>query len=251
MTNERLRGAIASAGLSVQDLSERVEVDPKTIERWIAGQRLPHGANRRRIATVLGADEAYLWPGAFSDRQIRSASASELVDLYPNRGSIPVALWQSLLHGATESIDILALAASFLHDTLPDFHENLVARAAAGVRVRILLGDPESEAVARRGDEEGIGSSLADRCRLSWKYMRPVIGTPGIETRRHAATLYASTFRFDHDLLLNHHLYGAPANHSSVMHLRRLPAGRLFDNAVAAFDRVWEGATPAIADELA
>lgn len=88
-----------------------------------------------------------------------------------------------------------------------------------------------------RGDDEGIGSSLADRCRLTWKYLGPLLGVPEIEARAHGTTLYCSVFRFDDELLANHHLLGAPASHSPVLHIRRLVGGRLFDQHLKSFDR--------------
>jgi hypothetical protein len=48
---------------------------------------------------------------------------------------------------------------------------------------------------------------------------------------------------FDDDMLVNAHVYGAPAAHSPVLHLRRLPGGRLFDHYQASFERVWEQAS--------
>jgi hypothetical protein len=47
-----------------------------------------------------------------------------------------------------------AYAALFLLGSDPDFADKLVAKAADGVRVRILLGDPEADAVLRRGLEK-------------------------------------------------------------------------------------------------
>ena len=44
-------------------------------------------------------------------------------------------------------------------------------------------------------------------------------------------------------MLVNAHVYGAPAAHSPVLHLRRLPGGRLFDHYQASFERVWEQAS--------
>lgn len=166
-----------------------------------------------------------------------------MVTVYPNRGSIPASLWHSLFANATESVDVLAFAASFLHDTLPDVDEVLVMKARAGVRVRLVFGDPDSEAVRIRGAEEGIGDSLADRCRLTWKYLEPVLAAPEVSVRAHATTLYCSLFRFDDDLLANHHLLGAPANHSPVIHIRRLVGGRLFDHHMKSFDRAWSTAS--------
>ena len=241
MANDRLRSALASAGMTTADLGARIEVDPKTVERWIANGRVPHRSNRQRVASALTQDESYLWPDAFSDTTSAGASQAEVLTVYPNRGSIPAPLWHSLFEATHESIDILAFAASFLHDTLPDLDEILIGKARAGVRIRLAFGDPDSTAVQIRGDEEGIGASLAERCRLTWKYLEQVLPEPGIEARAHASTLYCSMFRFDDDLMANHHLLGAPANHSPVLHIRRLVGGRLFDHHLKSFERAWRG----------
>lgn len=239
MANDRLRSALASAGMTSGQLGDRIEVDPKTVDRWVSNGRVPHRSNRQRVAAALGQDEAYLWPEAFSDASASRASQAEVIGVYPNRGSIPTALWQNLFDSAVESIDILAFAASFLHDTMPDLDDLLRSKTRDGVRVRLAFGDPECPAVKIRGIEEGIGNSLAERCRLTWKYLEPVRDVSGIETRTHSTTLYCTMFRFDDDLLANHHLYGAPANHSPVMHIRRLVGGRLFDHHLKSFERVW------------
>lgn len=243
MANDRLRSALASAGMTSIQLGDRIEVDPKTVDRWISNGRMPHRSNRQRVAAALGQDEAYLWPEAFSDASASRASQAEVIGVYPNRGSIPTALWQSLFDGAVESIDIVAFAASFLHDTMPDLDEQLLEKARAGVRVRLAFGDPDCAAVALRGDDEGIGPSLADRCRLTWKYLKPLLNVPEIEIRAHGTTLYCSMFRFDGDLLANHHLFGAAANHSPVLHVRRLVGGRLFDHYLKSFERAWATAS--------
>lgn len=245
MANDRLRSAIASAGLTTSQLGERIAVDPKTVERWISNGRMPHRSNRQRVAAALRQDEAYLWPEAFNDVTVSRVSQAEVVGVYPNRGSISTALWQNLFDNAVESIDILAFAASFLHDTMPEVDDQLVAKARAGVRVRLAFGDPECVAVALRGEDEGIGMSLSDRCRLTWKYVEPLLAVPELELRRHDTTLYCSMFRFDDHLLANHHLYGAPANHSPVLHVRRLVGGRLFDHHLRSFEKVWSAAQPA------
>lgn len=242
MSNERLRGALASAGLSVQAFSEQLEVDPKTIERWITQGRVPHRRHRMNAGAVLGKSDTYLWPDTASDPRSRSASQAEFVQLYPNRGGVPTATWVELIDGASECIDVLAYSASFLHDTVPAFAEQLATKARAGVRVRLAFGDPTSEAVRARGDEEGIGELLAARCRLTWAYMDGVLDEPGIQARRHATVLYASMFRFDDTLFVNPHAYGAPAGHSPIMHLERIPGGRVFAHYLEAFQRVWDSA---------
>lgn len=110
--------------------------------------------------------------------------------------------------------------------------------------MRLLFGDPASTAVQLRGEEEGIGDLLAARCRLTWTYLKDVIATPGVEARVHGCTLYSSIFRFDDRLLVNAHMYGAPANHSPVYAITRIPGGRLFANYMTSFERTWDEARP-------
>ena len=228
MPNERLRSAIIEAGLTLTEFATKVQVDPKTVERWIVLGRVPHRSSRWVAASLLGADETYLWPAVADDLRTRSASIAEIVTVYPHRGAVSQELWQVLLESATDQIGLLAYAGLFLSDTTPNLPAILAAKATTGTRVRLLLGDPDSPAVALRGHEEGIGDGLAARIRLSTTYLASAIETPGVQLRHHATTLYNSIYRFDDQVLVNTHVYGAPAVQSPVMHLRRVPGGRLF-----------------------
>jgi transcriptional regulator with XRE-family HTH domain len=111
VANERLRSCITGARLTIAEVAAQVGVDPKTVERWIILDRVPHRSHRWATASLLGTDEAYLWPELADDRQIQATSTSELVTLYPNRGAVPGALWRSLLDGAADRIDVLVFAA--------------------------------------------------------------------------------------------------------------------------------------------
>jgi hypothetical protein len=204
---------------------------------------VPHRSHRWATASLLGTDEAYLWPEIADDRHTQAASAAELVTLYPNRGAVSGALWRSVLDGAKDQIDILVFSGLFLPDGYPEVAKLFAARAQEGVKLRLAMGDPDCDAVRLRGEEEQIGDGLAARIRLSLVYLREAIGAPGVELRFHATTLYNSIYRFDDDMLVNAHVYGAPAAHSPVLHLRRLPGGRLFDHYQAAFERVWNQAS--------
>lgn len=240
MSNERLRAAIVASDHGLPAVADTIGVDRKTVERWITTGRVPHRTHRLALAQLLGEDDVFLWPETATDVRAQSASEAEFVALYPNRGSVTVDTWTSLITSATEAIDLLAFAASFMHDAIPDFDALLVDRARHGVRVRLLFGDPDSQAVERRGAEEGIGDLLSARCRLTWNYLRPVVVAPGAEARMHTATLYNSIFRFDNTLLANTHTFGAAASHSPVLHLHRIPGGRLFDHYMRGFERTWD-----------
>jgi hypothetical protein len=243
VANERLRSCITGARLTIAEVATQVGVDPKTVERWITLGRIPHRSHRWATASLLGTDGAYLWPELANERRTQAASTSELVTLYPNRGTVPGALWRSLLEAATDRIEVLVYAGLFLPDGYPEIAKLLATKAEQGTKVRLTLGDPDSEAVRRRGEEERIGDGLAARVRLGLMYLQDAIGAPGVELRFHATTLYNSIYRFDDDMLVNAHVYGAPAAHSPVLHLRRLPGGQLFDHYQASFERVWEQAS--------
>src|SRR3954470_3239393 len=112
MANERLRRAIQQAGLRLEDVAEHVEIDVKTAERWITKGRLPHARNRARTAQLLRVDELELWPELTDER--RGGSDSELVRLYPHRGSVPHERWYELLEATRERLDLLVYAGLFL-----------------------------------------------------------------------------------------------------------------------------------------
>lgn len=244
MSNERLRGSIAAAGLSIEGLASAVEVDPKTVERWITLNRKPHRRHRWAVAKRLDVDEVYLWPAVAEAPQTLNASEAEFVRLYPNRAAVPAPFWRSLLDSARDSLDFLAFAALFLPDTNPDLADVLEERARAGARIRIALGDPAGDAIHRRGDEEGIGASLAERAQIVLSHLAPLIDVPGVEIRLHDTTLYTSIFRSDASMLVNTHVYGTPAAANPVLHLQRVPGGRMFDSYQASFERVWVQARP-------
>lgn len=241
MANERLRASISAKGETIQSVASHVGVDPKTVERWITLDRTPHRGHRWNTAAFLGADEVYLWPTVA--QQAETASTSELITYYPHRGAVPAHLWSSLIDQAKSSIEILVYAGLFLFDGHPDLADQLTQKAKAGAQVRILLGDPDSEMVRQRGDEEGIGGDLAARARITRRYLEPAMSSPGVEVRLHDTILYNSIYRFDDDVLVNPHVLGAPAGQNPVMHFRYIPGGRTFRHYMKSFDYAWERGT--------
>jgi hypothetical protein len=83
-----VRSCITGARLTISDVAAQVGVDPKTVERWIVLGRVPHRSHRWATASLLGTDEAYLWPEIADDRRTQATSTAELVTLYPNRGAV-------------------------------------------------------------------------------------------------------------------------------------------------------------------
>lgn len=239
MVNDRLRDALNSAGLTPQDLAARLGVDPKTAERWITLGRIPYPRYRHQIAALLRKSETYLWPEALSQAQRDRVSKSEILRMYPRRSAVPVDLWLHLFNNASAYVDVLVYAGLFLPEQHPQLVNALCTKAEAGVRLRLLLGNPDCNQVAQRGVEEGIGHAMAAKIHNVMTFYRPHAQHRCIDVKFHQTTLYSSIYRFDDQMLVNTHIYGLPAAHAPVMHLRRLSAGDLFDTYADTFERVW------------
>ncbi|MFD3684568.1 DUF5919 domain-containing protein [Nocardiopsis sp. NPDC058631] len=243
MPNERLRAALLQRGATPADVADEVGVDAKSVERWITQGRTPYRRHRYAVAAFLGVEETYIWPEALSPDQSKAASQSEIVQVYPHRWSVPPELWKRVFESAQQEISILVFSGFFLADD-PSMIKLLADKARAGVRVRFLLGDPKSEAVAQRGRDEGIDGLLASKIQnviLLYRSLRAVEGT---EFRLHGTTLYNSLYRADDQLIVNTHVYGAMASEAPVFHLRKVPGGTLFGTYLESYEKVWQLATP-------
>ena len=244
--NERLRTTMLRAGISVEELADCAEVDTKTVELWISVGRLPHRQHRWATARRLGVDETYLWPDLLrrSPARRQVASRSEVVELYPDRASVPRELWLRLLDEVQERVDVLVFSGTFYAQVQPHIAFILDGAAKRGVQVRLCFGDPGSEVVAVRDREEGIGGTLAAKIRSALTYYRPLADVDGCEVRLHSTTLYASLFRYDDEILVNPHAYGEPGSANPVLHLRRIDGGSVAGHYLASFERVWATAMP-------
>lgn len=245
MANERLRSCISAAGLTIDSVAEHVAVDRKTVERWISTGRVPHRNHRWKTAALLKEDETYLWPELRDDARVQGASEAEFVQIYPHRGAVPHDMWRRLVDDMSDSLDVLVYSGLFLFDNRPDLTDLLTEKAQQGARIRLLFGDPDSIEVSRRSEEEGIGAQgLAARIGIVLSYAAKLVGAPGVEIRLHDTILYNSIFRSDATMLVNPHAYGSGAPFNPVIHLQRVPGGRMFDHYQASFDKVWQLGEP-------
>ena len=242
MPNERFRAALLERGLTPSALGEELGVDHKTVERWIAG-RVPYRKYRYEVASRLGVDEAYLWPGALSREQVAAASDSEVVAVYPHRSDVPRDAWGRLFDSAQREIGVLVYSGLFLAED-SGIQKILAAKAGAGVRVRILLGDPASPQVADRGADEGVDDAMAAKIRNALMLYRSLNGAEGVEFRFHSTILYNSIYRGDDQLLVNTHIYGLTAARAPVWHLRKIAGGEITAIYLDSFERVWDTAVP-------
>ena len=230
-------------GITPDKLAEHVGVDPKTVERWIVKGREPYRRHRYTIAAFLGMEEVYLWPDALTRDQVAAASESEIVTVYPHRSEVPRDVLERFFAEAEGDIGVLVYAGLFLSEDA-GIQRTLADRARAGVRIRMLFGDPESPEAAERGMDEGIVDAIAAKIRNVLALYKPLHALDNVEFRFHRTVLYNSIYRADDDLLVNTHIYGLPAARAPMWHFRKVAGGELATAYLESFERVWGSAEP-------
>ncbi|MFE9426208.1 XRE family transcriptional regulator [Kitasatospora sp. NPDC006697] len=241
MANERLRGAILASGMKYELIADRVGVNVRTLDRWIAEKdgRRPQRRSQYALANLLGRSLSDLWPDEHTNAQTAEAGRAELVRVYPHRAVAPKELWTSLYAQATRQFDLVVYAGFWLSED-PLFLRLIKEKSQEGIPVRLMLGDPSSANVAQRGEDEGIGAAMAGKIRNAIANYGPLFGLPNVEFRIHATTLYNSLYRADDEMLVNGHVYGVGAYLSPVLHLRQVAGGELFHTYATSIDRIWE-----------
>jgi hypothetical protein len=242
MANERLRVAILSSGLGIDGAADALSVDRKTVERWIGG-RLPYKRYQYALAGLLQTDPAYLWPAGRTAPETTDLAMAEVLAIHPVRSTVANELWLQLFEGASRQIDVLVYAGFWLSED-PAIRRLLPRKAKSEVRIRFLLGDPDSTQVLQRGIDEGIGAAISAKIANTIHNYRDLIGMANVDFRLHDTVLYNSIYRADDEMLVNAHLYGAPAHMSPLLHLRRVAGAELFSGYLDSLERAWARAKP-------
>jgi hypothetical protein len=243
MANERLRALLLERRLNTAKLAEAVQVDAKTVERWIVAGRVPYRKHRYSVAAFFGVDESYIWPGALDNEQVTAASESEIIAVYPYRRAVPRDAWGHLFGQAEREIGILAYSCYFLAEDA-GLRRLMADKAESGVQVRILLGDPESPHVLERGRSEGIGDTMPAKVSSAIAMFSSLRSVPNVEIRLHGTILYNSIYRSDDQMFVNTHIYGVMANNAPFFHLRKIAGGAIAVTYEESFERVWDEAQP-------
>jgi transcriptional regulator with XRE-family HTH domain len=238
MSNERLRVALSRAELSVERAARETGVDPKTVQRWLAG-RIPHPRHRWALAERLEEDEEFLWPNARRHEASPAENAAELVAVYPYRSELDQHRWWDLFTRAERQIDLLGFTLYFLWQQHPGLRDVLLQKAAAGCQLRVAVADPESAHVTWRDREEAQAITIVARIHSSLAALEPLIGMEAVDVRFQEAPLYNSMFRFDDEMLVTPHLYATPGHEAPLLHLRRLGPTGLFSRFATHFEGIW------------
>ncbi len=240
--NERLRVAMASSGIEIEALGRQVGVDPKTVQRWLAG-RVPHPRHRWKTCDILGQSEQELWP----DVGVGASGAphtTEVVAAYAHRADAPSQLWTGLLDRVRTNIDLLGYAMLFFPEQHPGLTKIVQDKCAEGLRVRIALADPEGAEVKARDALEGLGGTLPGRIRSTMRHLEPLISTVGVEIRHHNVPLYNAVYRFDDQMLVTPYLYKLHGYQHPMLHLKRLGPAGVFESYAEQFEAIWNDSRP-------
>ena len=158
--NETLCRALLQARLTEEDVAVRLEVDPKTVRRWLEG-RVPYLRHRWALAALLGLDETDLWPHLRTEQ----TRPDEVQAVYPHLDAVPEDVWLRLFRSAEHEIGMLVDTGQPIAG-YPRVLALLAEKAASGVAVRICLPDPDAPAIAHRATMQESGAVLAADVRL-------------------------------------------------------------------------------------
>ena len=213
--NETLCRALLQARLTEEDVATRLQVDPKTVRRWLEG-RVPYLRHRWALAALLGLDETDLWPHL---RRTRSRP-DEVQAIYPHLDAVPEDLWLRLFRSAEREIGILADSAQPVAG-YPRVLAVLAEKAAVGVRVRICLPDPDSPAAAECAAPDANSAARPLTCAVRSLLLRHRVkgarwrsGGTGPSCTPPSTTPTTNSWSASTP-------HGVPAGHAPVLHLRR------------------------------
>ena len=220
MAQSAFKTAFERAGMTREQFAEIVEVDPKTVQRWISG-RTPYKRYRVVIARALDTPEHELWPDDVPAPTPASVqpSGTEVVE--------QIAFWFDpedlgapdlgrFIAQAEDGIDVLDGGSQIAHH--PNVISALAARAVPDCPVRVVVNVVDPQA---RLDSPTSQSAM--------------------EVRRHEYGSAVAMIRAGQKMLFALRLSGGP---SSLLLITRDHEHGLFDRLVDHFEARWQEARP-------
>jgi transcriptional regulator with XRE-family HTH domain len=237
--NEIMCRALLRARLTEEDVAARLQVDPKTVRRWLEG-RMPYLRHRWAIAAMLGVDETDLWP------QLRTTRTrpEEVLAIYPHRDTVPRDVWVRLFGSAQREIGILD-DADMPVAADPPIAAVLAERARSGVRMRICVHDTNTHAGAQGAVRPDSGHTSEVLVHEALAVYTPLRAKGDVEIRFHRGALYNSMYYADDQMLVGQHVYGTSIKSAPVLHLQRTEDSDMAAAFSEAFETAWAAAVPA------
>lgn len=243
MANKQLKTALKEAGLTPDELAERLQVDPKTVRRWISG-RAPYPRYRTQVAGMLGVHARQLWPQDGTGEP--DGLGPELVAVFATADDgLPD--WRALAASATRRVDLLDLTLGAVLRNEDD--AQLLADAAArGCQVRVLLSDRDSAHLAIAEQEHGRTLSVSHRPQIVadldrvTDLLRACALRREIELRTFVGAGAYRVLILDDQALITLRVPGTAAGASPTLHAVGREDGGLYDDFARDFETVWRTA---------
>jgi transcriptional regulator with XRE-family HTH domain len=179
-------------------------------------------------------------------RRYRQRTDREILQVFPRRSEIPGEIWDRLFLGARSEISLGGYTNYFFWTERPKFAETLKRKADEGVRIRILVGDPDSEVTRRREQVENAPLAVSTRIRITLDELTKLGPVQGIEVKfsgeNAEAHVSRSIFRFDKEALVCEHIADQLGHGSLTFYLRHLQEDGPFAQYAAHFEHLWKGA---------
>lgn len=233
---------MSAADLTPGRLARIVDVEPKTVERWLSNPaRSPHPRTQDKVSSALGVSVGVLWPRAIRST-VKVGPDREIVSAYPYRNACPTSVWSDLINGASQSITFAGYTNYFVWQEQPRLADRLRRKALDGCRIRFLVGDPDSEVTRQREAVEDVPLTVSTRIRITLDALSKLrSGAPGIEARFSDQHIALSVFSFDDQMLVTPHLSSLLGHDSPMLHLRRLTDDGLYDRFAGHVAALWAG----------
>jgi transcriptional regulator with XRE-family HTH domain len=261
-------------GWTGSDLARRLDVNQVRISAYERGQYEVPGGIAEQLAAEFGmpllearrqlglwvpstADlaelERYTDPAGLNDdvliseliRRYQLRTDREIIEVFPRRSNVPGALWDRLIDSARSEIILGGYTNYFFWTERPHFSETLRRKAESGVRVRILVGNPNGEVTRRRELVENAPLTVSTRINITLDELTKLGPVPGIEVEysdlNAEAHVSRSIFRFDREALVCEHIAERLGHGSLTFHLRRMQNNGPFDQYLAHIEHLWKG----------
>lgn len=227
MAHDNLKNALRQAGLTPEEFAEIVRVDPKTVQRWLAGTTTPYPRHRATIARALDLTQHQLWPDQTpaatpgSSPATSDAAGIEVTGTWANdtddNAPDPIAF----ITQSCSAIDVLdnGRGIRFTHELA----NALAEQAVLGREVRLLTYLPTPR-------------------------LERLISHEQIEIRVIDAAPDHSLLHADDQILLTVNLAAEGDQPPPLLQLRRTADGGLFDRLADNFDTLWSEADETLTD---
>ena len=218
MDNEHLKSAIGRAGLTLEEFADIVQVDVKTVQRWLRG-RTPYTGNRGTVAAALDTPEHELWPDSVPppsqppEHGHPTLLVTDVVAGYGHATDRDAPNPDDVLRSATERIELI------IPNVVSGIVDLVLTKSADDCHVRAIVKDPDGQ-------------------------VEPLLGIDGIEIHASPGGEEFGLYRADDQMLLVLPRIGVLSEPAPVIVLKRRTSGGLFDRLANEFEERWEQTTP-------